>query len=68
MKMGLNVPAKRIEPGQPMQSVLAEMGQNCLLSVKFLHVKAPNCIIFHSLVKTKSRISKVKTCITFMSN
>ena len=66
--MGLNVPAKSIDPGQPTQSVPAGLAQNCLLSVNFLHVKALHCLIIRLAVKTKSRIGKAKTCTTFMSN
>ena len=50
--MGLNVPAKSFDSGQPSQSVPADLDQNCLLSVIFLHVKAPHCLIIHSVVKT----------------
>ena len=66
--MGLNVPAKSIKSGQPTQSVPADLAQNCLVSVNFLHVKATHCLVIHLVVKTKSRIGKAKGCITFMSN
>ena len=66
--MGLNVPAKSIDSGQPTQSVPADLAQTCLLSVNFLHVKAPHSLIIHLAIKTKSRKGKAKACITFMSN
>ena len=61
----LNESAKSMNPSQPAQSAYAALGYFFWPLVNFLQAIGPYYLIISLVVKTGSRMSKTRTCMTF---